>query len=405
MVVISHPTGSQFVRQALLALQEARLLDRFHTTVYWNSAWKINAFLPPSVRAELNRRSYPQAPGNRVRATPIREAARLMAQKFGVSAPSGASVLNVAHSLDRVTARTVSQCQPKAVYAYEGVALRTFQAAKRRGIKCIYELPSAYWYYEIELFREEAALRPEYADTLQKLKDPAEHNQWKDRELALADAIVIPSHHVLRTLQRLSLERNRLHIVPYGADESLAPVRKLGQSRNKKLRVLYVGSLTQRKGIGYLIDAITMLGNTCEFTFIGRPAGHALPLERALNRHRWVPSLPHPQILAEMATHDVLVMPSLSEGLGLVIGEALSRGLPVITTRNSGGEEIVREGEDGFFVPIRSARAIAERLEMLNTDRGLLDQMSASAVQRAGELSWTRYRSQLSTLLQSILAQ
>jgi glycosyltransferase involved in cell wall biosynthesis len=403
MVVVSHPTGNQNVRQVLHALEEASLLDRFHTTVYWDAAWKINNLLPGVIRAELNRRTYPQTPRNRIRVTPVREAARLISQKLGVATPNAASVLTVAHELDRITARTVSRLHPQAVYAYEGVALRTFEEAKKHGITCIYELPSGYWYYEIDLLREEAALRPDYADTIAKLKDSAAHQQWKDRELQLADHIIVPSRHVQRTLARLNLDQSKLSVVPYGANESKAPIRQLGQSRNQKLRVLYVGALTQRKGIGYLIDAVNSLSTSIEFTMIGGKVGNAAPIETATSQYRWLPSAPHSEVLAEMARHDVLVLPSLSEGFALVIGEALSRGLPVITTLNSGGEEIVRDGQDGFFVPIRSSQSIAEKLQLLNQDPSLLDHLSSSAVQRAKELNWTTYRARISQIIRDIV--
>jgi glycosyltransferase involved in cell wall biosynthesis len=405
MVVISHPTGNQNVRQALLALQEASLLDRFHTTVYWNAKWKINSLLPGGVRAELNRRTYPLTPRNRIHVTPVREAARLISQKLGIDAPSAASVLSIGHELDRITARTVLARNPKAVYAYEGVALQTFQQAKKQGITCIYELPSGYWHYEIELAREEAALRPEYADTLAKLKDSPEHLRSKDQELELADYIVVPSRHVQRTLARLNLDSAKVSVIPYGANESGSAMRRPGRSNNQKLRVLYVGALTQRKGIGYLLDAVKSLGAAIEFTIIGHKVGTAKPIEEATANHRWLPSVPHQTILAEMAAHDVLVLPSLSEGFALVIGEALSRGLPVITTLNSGGEEIVREGQDGFFVPIRSSVAIAEKLELLIQDPDLLDHLSASAAQRARELSWTTYRAMISQTIRTILTR
>src|SRR5258708_36895837 len=86
MILLSHPTGNANVRQALAALRQATLLDRFHTTVYWDSDWPINRWLPDSVRSELNRRSYPQVLRGDVSLTPMREVARLLAIKFGLTA-------------------------------------------------------------------------------------------------------------------------------------------------------------------------------------------------------------------------------------------------------------------------------------------------------------------------------
>jgi glycosyltransferase involved in cell wall biosynthesis len=92
-----------------------------------------------------------------------------------------------------------------------------------------------------------------------------------------------------------------------------------------------------------------------------------------------------------MRNHDVFVFPSLFEGLALVQGEAISQGLPVITTPNSGGADILRDGVDGFIVPIRDPEAITARLLELYQDRALLQQMSDSARERATQLDWKSY--------------
>jgi glycosyltransferase involved in cell wall biosynthesis len=222
--------------------------------------------------------------------------------------------------------------------------------------------------------------------------------------LELADHIIFPSDHVRRTLRRAPVSAEKFYKVPYGTDESKGPTRVLGSSRERKLRVLYVGALTQRKGIGYVLDAVKMLGSSVEFTMVGRKVGRSACIDAAVNEHRWIPSIPRNAVLAEMAQNDVFVLPSLSEGLALVILEALSRGLPVITTTSSGAEEIIRDGQDGFFVPIRSSKAIAEKLELLDRDRDLLDFMSASALQRASEFTWQRYRNLLVSTLSRIVA-
>ena len=131
--------------------------------------------------------------------------------------------------------------------------------------------------------------------------------------------------------------------------------------------------------------------------------GRCAELDAALARYRYIPTLPHSQVLAEMEKHDVLVFPSLTEGYGLVILEALSRGLPVITTRNTGGPEVIRDGREGYFVPIRSADAIAEKLAQLAGDRDLLEAMSEAALERAQECTWQKYRELLASMMGQVM--
>jgi starch synthase len=401
MIVISHAFGNQNVRHALEAINKANLLDRFHTTVYWNSAWPINALLPKAITSELNRRTYPQVTRQQVSVNPIRETCRLLLGKARSNVPRALSTQEISTKVDKATARYLAKSRPAAVYAYDGGALETFRIAHRQGTLCIYELPRGYWRYDKQLLEEEAVLKPDYAGTLESFID-AEHYERKDLELSLADHIVVPSCHVRSTLQNSPFGARTTHIVAYGTNEAESPIRSTG-SAGPKLRVLFVGQLSQRKGIAYLFEAVSGMASSVELTVIGTRVGRSPVRDKMLERHRWILALPHQRILEEMARHDVLVLPSLTEGFALVIGEALSRGLPVMTTRASGGDEIIRDGKEGFLVPIRSSEAIAEKLEILCKDRDLLDHMSVSALKRARQFSWQRYQNLLTDTLKLML--
>jgi glycosyltransferase involved in cell wall biosynthesis len=100
-----------------------------------------------------------------------------------------------------------------------------------------------------------------------------------------------------------------------------------------------------------------------------------------------------------MAEHDIFIFPSLFEGFGLVILEAMSQGLPVITTPNTGGPMIIKDGKDGFIVPIRDSQAIVDRVVKLAHDRERLSAMSLAAVRRAIALSWSKYEDTLSNTI------
>jgi glycosyltransferase involved in cell wall biosynthesis len=162
------------------------------------------------------------------------------------------------------------------------------------------------------------------------------------------------------------------------------------------LRVLFVGSLSQRKGIAEVFEAVDSMGRHAELTVIGRKTGgDCKPLDEALSRCRWIPSLPRERILEEMRGHDVLVFPSLFEGFGLVVTEALSQGLPVITTNRTCGPDVLNEGIEGFLVPTSNPHAIVEKLDFLHCDRERLAAMSEAARKKAEKLRWAAYRQKL----------
>jgi glycosyltransferase involved in cell wall biosynthesis len=196
--------------------------------------------------------------------------------------------------------------------------------------------------------------------------------------------------------------KKKIVVNPFGVPANISAPRDLTEP-DQPLRVLYVGSLTQRKGIAYLFEAVEKAGKAVKLTVIGRKVGQSQALDRACDKHRWVASLPHSGILAEMRQHDVFVFPSLFEGLALVTGEAISQGLPVITTPNSGGTDILRDGVDGFIVPIRDPEAITTRLLQLHHNRALLKQMSDSAREQAVELDWRGYKDRIVLAIKDVL--
>ena len=235
------------------------------------------------------------------------------------------------------------------------------------------------------------------------LLDSKEKLARKDEELRLADAIVVPGSFVKETLGMASGIKGKIQVINFGGPTPA--VSESGKGHHGKLRLLYVGSLTQRKGLSYLFKAVDRLGESVELTVVGaKPLGHCKLLESALSRHTWIPSLPHHKILEVMREHDVFVFPSLFEGFGLVLLEAMSQGVPVITTPHTGGPDIISDGVDGFIVPIRSSEAIVEKVELL-TDRDRLVAMSEQAVKKAAFCSWERYQRNTLKTVRDVLGE
>jgi starch synthase len=172
------------------------------------------------------------------------------------------------------------------------------------------------------------------------------------------------------------------------------------------LKVLFAGSLGQRKGLSYLLKAVAMLKTPVELTLLGKKTAEGCaPLDEATRKYRWIPTLNHESVLREMHNHDVLVFPSLFEGFGLVISEAMAQGTPVITTAHTAGPDLIEEGVDGFIVPIRSANAIAEKLDLLSSDRERLWAMKAAARQKARIQDWKIYRNRLVEMAGEVMAK
>ncbi len=404
-LAMSHPTGNANVRQAALAFAQAGVLREFTTCLAWDPSWMVDRLLPQRLRAQVNRRTLPPEVLAVTRTHPLREIVRLAAgglglgferlvgHEHGFCSPDG-----VYRALDRDFARRL-RARPGLdhIYVYEDGALHSLEAARERGIASTYELPIGYWRAHQILLLEERELQPEWAATLTILADSPGKLARKDRELALSDQVIVPSAFVRETLADAAVDPRRVHVLPYGCSTPTIAVRARTQGA---LRLLFVGGLSQRKGLSYLFAAQARLGRAAELTVIGTAGGPPCPaLDRALSGVRYLGSQPNAVVLREMREHDVLVFPTLFDGFGLVMLEAMSQGLVVVATTNSGSREIIEDGRNGYIVPIRDADALVDRLARLDRDRALLHDLANASLATALRCSWDAYRRRLLELV------
>ncbi len=393
-VVVSHPTGNEFCRALLAGMDRAAMLAEFHTTL-WRSSRDGGAVFPLGwCRSLLERRTY-DLPAKSIRGSAWREAVRLLAGKAGLGwltrhEDGWASVDRVFQAVDRRVARSLRRERVTAVYAYEDGARLTFQEAAALGIPRFYDLPIAHWRFMRRLLSEEAERHPEWEPTLVATGDSEEKLARKDEELRLATGIVVPSGFVAETLPDFVRETPTL-VAPFGSPVVPASLQRRGAD-DGKLRVLFAGSMSQRKGLADVFAALRLLGRSdVELNVMGTPL---MPME-FYRRHGggfvFHPGRSHDHVLRLMAGCDVLVLPSLVEGRALVQQEALACGLPIIVTRNAGGEDLVDEGRTGFLVPVRSPERIAGKLAWLADHRDALEGMREACVQKAAGYSWTAY--------------
>jgi alpha-maltose-1-phosphate synthase len=406
VILLSHPTANQNVRQAALALAEDDLLSEFWTCLNWKQGGFFDRHLPVRLRNELRRRSFPDPVEPFTKTSGWREAGRLLSQQLGLrflTRPEAGpfSVDAVYLSLDRMVARRLQTSrQLKAVYAYDSGALESFRAAKARQLKCIYEHPIVYWREARRYQQEEAELHPEWKPTLGAILDSEEKQARKDAELALADVVIVPSTFSKNSLKQAPAFKASVQVVPYGLP---GVNRAPDEIRRGELRVLFVGALSQAKGLKYLLDAAVKLERRISLTLVGKRVSSLIPTQAMLERHRWIPSLAYDELLREMSRHDVLVLPSLHEGFGLVLGEAMAQGLVVIATAHSAAPDLIDDGVDGFIIPIRSADAIAEKLELLLREPARLREMKQGALRKAEAHSWETYRRALVRLAREVV--
>lgn len=407
-VVVVRPLPNISSRAVVRAIETAGLLRWLVTAVAVPGfLQKVVGFLP-AIEKIINRRCFDDIPWRKIRLAPSREIVRLVAEALPLpglahAAKEWASVDAVTRDVDRRAARIVARSRDlRAVYAFEDGAAESFRAAHEIGAVGLYHLPIPHWRTVHRILREESELNPAWADTLEALADSPEKLARKDEELALADHVIVASAFSAESVLAFRSDVP-VHVIPYGAP--LPPLDRIAERRSKEpLRIVYVGQLRQRKGISYLFEAVRSLSIPFELTLIGaRPRNPSAALREAVAQHRWLGKMVHADVLKVLRGQHVMVFPSLCEGFGLVILEAMGCGVPVITTPNTGGPHVIRDGVDGFIVPIRDPETIAARLTALYENEDRRQTMAAAARAAAEKRSWTLYERAIRDIVLKIL--
>jgi starch synthase len=403
-VLVAHP-GTQHSYELAFALYRARLLERYVTGFYykeataWGRAIRISSkAIPPAMRRRLLGRSKMGLPSDRVIVRPFAELLYVGCCRLPWLRRYASRVLEWRNDhFDEFAGRIARQIEPAAVVCYNSCALKTFQQAQSFGALRILDQSIGHLSSGLDLLREEAERSPEFAED-ERIDAPQRLIERCEEETSLADMILAGSEYVKTTLVAHGVLPSRIRVVPYGVDIAMfvaPPAQK--RTRRRGLRLLFVGQIGIRKGIRYLLEAVRRLkSNGVELTLVGAPAGNGRGLDLYRDYFRHIPHVPHGEIHRLFHDADVFVFPSLHEGSALATYEALACGLPVITTPNSGS--VVRDGVDGFIVPVCDANALEEKISLLLRNDALREHMSENARRRAEEFSWSAYHTRIAQL-------
>jgi glycosyltransferase involved in cell wall biosynthesis len=413
-VILSHPTGNANVRAAACGFREADLLAQFHTSIACFPGCLLDRLGSLGAFSVIRRRRFDLSLRSVTQTSPWREAGRLTASKVGFTKLSkherGPFCIDAVYqSLDRKVALKIKQLskdEAGAVYAYEDGAAFSFQKAKSLGLKCFYDLPTGYWRSARRLLEKELDRWPDWISTMTGFHDSDKKLVRKDRELELADCIFVASQFTAETLRDYPGHLAPVEVIPYGFPPVFQKDNYSNLARGRKLKILFVGKLTQQKGIADLFAAVEPLSKHVELTVIGqKPTDNCSALDSALIKHRWIPTLNHEDVLQYMRRNDVLIFPSLFDGFGLVMTEAMSQGTPVIASDRSAGPSLIKHGYNGWLVEAGSVFTLQEAIEELLDHPHKIKAAGKEAMKTADSRPWDVYKKELAEAVRKHLNQ
>jgi len=408
--LLAHPGVGSFVQEIALALHEGQMLERFATTVVddpkagWRRAAMRLPLLGGRIDQELRRRAVPPWLLERTTTFPAPELVRVLTSRLDRGGTVAHRVWELTEpAYDHWVARTQLD-GVQAVYGFESCALHTFRAARKRGLFIAMDLPAPAQEQVAKIFERELVRWPDLATPYAR-KVAAQRPQRAAvvrEQLELASCVIANSELTLKSYVETGHAMHHAVALPLAAPPAI-DASELRAHAAGPLRLLFAGTLDVRKGGHYLLEAFkrepSMHDHEAELTVCGRIA---LPDSFLRDRKRRVAlrgHLPSGELRRAYLDHDALVLPTLSDGFGLVVTEALAHGLPVITTDQCGAAQLIQHGYNGLLTRAGDLESLMEALAHCVKERDALHAMRANALASAQLRPWSRYRSELQAVL------
>lgn len=283
---------------------------------------------------------------------------------------------------DSFTIRQIKKMEKRGinfVLAHFGEPLpRSMEYLKKKRAKIILDMPIAH--YQYGLYLQEKGFQ---------LDSKAKPEKFIDKAIELADSLIVPSQFVVESLKLAGFGDKSMEIINFGAD--IPADFKKEDIKKRKIRFIFVGAVNFRKGANFLLSAWEKASlENVELIVCGH-IYKAMRREIKKYQNKNVQFLGFaPNWKQLMKESDVFVFPTLLEGSAKAVFEALSYGLPVITTLNAGS--VVEDGKDGFIVPIGNSEAIAEKIRYFYNNHDKIKEMGKLASEKSKNFTWDKYR-------------
>lgn len=400
-VVHTFPGIGMFATETIKAYYEAGWLLNMYTTVVVHSGkkWvKVLKWISPSLVKKFKHRYFGIIPCQMIKLYPFKEMLRLFSVRY-FSLITTDKIWEWAEiSYDKWAARQLNS-SVKLVHAYEHAALETFKKAGDLGIVKILEQTSQHYQFYTQILNDQVEKYPELkSDYNEQVSGELfdKRNQRKALELQLADFIICNSSFTRDTLTQANIDFKKIILVPLAYPKPIQYLPK--QNTLEKVNFLYAGSLSLRKGTHILI-------NVWRNRFASTPNASLILVGKNLLPDSFINNLPDNVKILDFVDQntlttlydnaDVFVFPTLADGFGMVITEAMARGLPVLTTRNSAGPDLIEDGYDGLLINAGNADELADKMQWCLHNTKALESMRERAIKKAEKWQWADYRKEL----------
>lgn len=380
-------------------------LRRLYTDAWCRYGTTILHRGPQRLRA-LTSRFHPAIPADKVvsftLSTLAREAKVAMRRSDRSVGALYAHFIEEGAAFAERVARSLSRCPldpaRDAFFGFKSTSLEALHWAQGRGMLSIVDQTDAGRVHE-DLLLKEIAAWPGWQDMPGRI--PEEYYDRCRREWDVASLILVNSDWARRAVIAQGGPADKIIVVPLAYESpAAAPPEREDQMSGRPLTVLFLGSVNLMKGIQYLVGAARALTNSSVRVVVAGPLGISRDaVASAPENISFIGRVTRDRAADVYRSADVFVFPTLSDGFGLTQLEAMSHGLPVITTPNCG--DVVTPEVDGLIIPAADTAALAAAIARLDGDRRLLSAMSRNAVAKSRQFTLERYAATIESAVDS----
>jgi glycosyltransferase involved in cell wall biosynthesis len=306
---------------------------------------------------------------------------------------------------DRWAARQLKPGKSRVFIGWSGMSLHSLRRAKQLGMITVLERGSSHIEIQNEILKEEYARFGKHFSIHPSVvkKELQEYEE--------ADYIAVPSTFVKDSFIKQGMPEQKIFLNPYGANRSFIRKPQTDRTSKEKFRIVYMGTLSIRKGLVYLFQALALLNipeSAFEVLFLGTVDSELKGTIAKHKKNNWhfLGHVDYYSLPDYLTICDIGVQPSLEEGLSMVIPQMMACGVPVIITPNTGGQNIIQSDDNGFVVPVRDPMAIAEKLDWAFHHPDQLTEMKHKAAESiSNEFTWDAYGNRYTNFLKSIVPE
>lgn len=407
-IVVAHPY-KQHSFELAEALRRKGILHKYITTVYYKKAnltWILTMGLKGTTKGKALSRSDKRIDSFAKQYCEIWGLIKLLVLRK----PKLMKYYNFIkyHSSDvfaRKVARYCCKNHVDAVVVYDDTSPLCAEIIKKKdpNIKVIIDMSAPSLPYLSAIYRSDMELAPDFAEILAGERKNALNEKLLERsrrEINSADYYLVASNFSVESITTLGKSKESVFVCPYGVDAQLF---QPGSQRNGEvLKAVYVGGTKEFKGISYLLKAFEQLKDSLiELTIVG---ANTLP-ESMLEKYSYINFtgvIMHEEVAKVLQHSDFMIFPSIGDGFGLSVTEALASGCPVICSLNAGAVDLIEDGYNGFKISAQDVGAIVDKVRYFINNRESLKNMQINARESVKDLTWDKYYERVGCVFDTI---